>query len=65
MTQIPDHDHCWHATNQWLMTDPPKVVDVCCHCGTSRHLPVVIPVRSSAGHGPHFPNPSSPPLSRS
>lgn len=26
-------DHCWHDTGVMLLTDPPQIVERCCHCG--------------------------------
>lgn len=44
--------HCWHMTDQLLLTDPPQTVEVCCWCGAARRK-TVDPYgdQRGAGHG--------------
>ena len=30
------HEHCWHDTGAMVLTQPPKVVERCCHCGETQ-----------------------------
>jgi hypothetical protein len=48
-------NHCWHETNQMLMSDPPQTVDVCCWCGEELHVPL-LRMRKAGVHGKYSPD---------
>lgn len=47
------HDHCWHDTGVLLLSDPPKVVERCCHCGETRHKDQTLYMDGKV-HGPYL-----------
>ena len=49
-----DCNHCWHDTGVILTSDPPYGVEVCCHCGDTRHLRIAVFVPPGT-HGPYAP----------
>ena len=47
------HEHCWHDTGVMLLSDPPQVVDKCCHCGQTQHRRQSIFMDGKV-HGPYI-----------
>lgn len=47
--------HCWHDTGVVLTSFPPRSVERCCYCGSSRNLTMAV-VKPAGDHGPFAPN---------
>lgn len=51
----PTHECCWHTTSGLTSTSlPPRISEVCCHCGVRRDRTLTPPIPE--GHGPHYPH---------
>jgi hypothetical protein len=45
--------HCYHDTGVMLLSEPPQIVEKCCHCGEKHHRLQSIFKRGKT-HGPHL-----------
>jgi hypothetical protein len=49
-------DHCWHQSNIMLMSNPPQIKEVCCHCGKEQTRFINTKIPDNKTHGKYKPS---------
>ena len=50
-----DDAHCWHGNGQMLLTDPPQIDLICCHCGMKKRETINNSFVDTKKHGLYAP----------